>query len=146
MSLPTRMISGGPFGLSSSFPWILGQFSHYDVQVVTSKLSADYVLYASDQLTERSVQAEIETTVKELSSSSSFLSESDEISIEGILTAVESLGNIGVLGPVEQHEVLAGDIEPPPISNRTVYEVLTDYDDLARLARSGARWHFSRWF
>lgn len=136
-----------PFILDYRFPFI-GQYAHTDVQVLTAKLSADYVLYAADKLSEKQIQTKLEATVEQLSDLSTALTEADKVSIEGVLTAVESLGNIGVLGQTTERIVEIGSEGPMAEGktvSRTVYEVLTDYDDLERLSRSWPRLHFSRW-
>lgn len=126
-----------PFVLQTSFPFI-GQTSHQDVRVVTSRFAAKHVLYTSDQLATTSIQAKLELTEEALEELRGGLSAVDRLAIEAVLESVESLGSIGILGAVKQTKIdlptWSEDCSGTCARSQVIYEVLTEYDDVEALA------------
>lgn len=132
---------------------IPGQCNYEDIQVLTSKFEAERVLYVRDQLTESRIQANLKASVDQLKNLKKTLSEVDEVAIDGVLESVESLGNLGILGAAEERIVA---LDPKDGSTatkqtdepswQTLYEVLSDYDDLLTFARGRTRLHLTNFF
>ena len=135
-----------PFIFGQHFPYI-GQWAVDHVQVVTSRFAARHVLFASDRLTETRVQANLKASAEQLSNLGDTLAEIDEVAIDGILAAVESLGNVGILGEVQQEIVPRCRWDQVrEQAPQDIYVVMTDYEDLERFAKSRTRLHFTRWW
>ncbi len=134
-----------PFFLGTDFPFI-GQWNEEDMKIVTSKLEAEYVLYSRDQLSESQIQGNLKASVDQLRDLSKTLQEVDEVAIEGILNAVEGLGSVGILGAAKQcMHPIDGTPELGEVW-QTVYQVMSDYDDLCFLSAGRPRFHFTRWY
>lgn len=92
-----RDVSWLPF----KFPLVtIGQFTRNHFYIVTSRLEAEHVLYAQDSLVERKIQADLQATLDELSNAE--LLAAEQLEIDVVLSAVESLGSVGILGNAEQ--------------------------------------------
>ena len=130
--------------LGSKFPYI-GQWSVDDVQIVTSRLAAKHVLYGADRFTESRIEANVEASVEQLKNLGDTLAEIDQVKIDGVLSQIESLGNVGVMGEFQQKVVpqCRWD-ELRDTAPQDVYLVMTEYDDLNRFASSTPRLHLSR--
>ena len=142
-----------PFVLGTVYGWvpIIGQLHYEDIQVVTSKLEARRLLYVRDQLTESRIQGDLKASVDQLKRLKDTLSKVDEVAIDGVLESVESLGNLGILGAVEQDVVRLNSSEAQPDaapreSWQTLYEVLSDYDDLRTFTDGRVRLHLTNFF
>ena len=134
------------FGLPLGLPYP-GQLGRDHVQVITSRLAAKYMLYASDRITERKIEANLEASVEQLQNLGDTLTEVDEVAIDAVLGAVESLGTVGVLGEMRQEAVPVcqwEELENPALQD--IYVVMTEYDDLQRFASSKPRLHLTRWW
>jgi hypothetical protein len=109
--------------IGRKFPWILGaswisffglfdfpmlypgQISRDVYFVVTSRLEAEYVLYAQDSVVESKIQAKLDATYEQLSTITN-LAQTEKLQIEAVLARVESLGSAGILGPVKERVTL----------------------------------------
>lgn len=128
---------------------ILGQLHYEDMQVVTSKFEARRVLYLRDQLTESRIQADIKASVDQLRNLNDTLEEIEEVAIEGVLASVESLGNVGIVGEATQTVTLLGPTPAPGVQVpvwQSMYEVLSDYDDLRTFTEGRWRLHLTNFF
>lgn len=146
-----------------------GQLSYADTFLVTSQLEAQHVLYAQDSVTERKIEAEFEATLDELENLGA-LAAAEKLEIETVLSSVESLGSMGVVGNVQQRivpfdmsaairELIPDDPRAPlpapapgPCGTShddawlTIYAVLSEADDLDTLVSGNLRPHFSSIF
>jgi len=140
-----------PFVLDVSPPFV-GQWNYEDIQVVTSKFEAQHVLYVRDQLTESELQANLKASIEQLKNPKTTLDDVDEVAIEAVLRSVESLGNVGVLGEATETVDVFGrrgagtDSAASSLKWQTVYQVLTDYDDLRSLSVGWLRMHLTNFF
>lgn len=135
-----------PYILSFDFPF-LGQWSYEDCMVVTSKFEARWVLYARDQLSESRIQSKLEAAFDDVEE----LGKIEDVVIDAVLSSVESLGNTGILGPMETRIVplekaLSVGEQSTPASWQPVYQVLSDYNDLHSFALGRWRMHLTRFF
>ena len=151
-----------PFILGTRYPFqdallpfpILGQCNYEDLHIVTSKLEAQHVLYLRDAASERRVQANFEASVEQLRNLEKTIREIDGIAIDAVLARVESLGNVGITGTAEEKRIpLYDDVtkfEFIPASTpekwQTIYQVLSDYDDIRTLSDGRLRLHFTNFY
>ena len=135
-----------------------GQLSRDDYYIVTSRLEAEYILYAQDSVVEREIQANLEATIDQLSQIEA-LSKTEELQIDAILASVESLGSLGILGLVEEENkpmleaqctwakagpdatILGRQAEDA--SWQTVYAIMSEIDDLDILVSRHPRLHLT---
>ena len=137
------------FGFSKIHPWFPipiphpGQFARDDIWVVTSSLKAKYILYAQDKLSEEKIEANLEAAYSDFSGAKNFkdfIEKVDKIKVSSVLETVRSLGNTGVLGspsetllPLSELQEQLRTKQPSESGYQTVYQVATDYADIASL-------------
>jgi hypothetical protein len=132
-----------PFILGLKWPFV-GQWGHHESRVVTSQLCADHMLYVSDEVSARRTEASLQITKDQLAKLDKLLTATDKIEIESLVAAVESLGNMGVLGTAmtDKHHLDSPPSESTSTAPQVIFQVLTDYDDLVRFANNKSRYHF----
>lgn len=141
------------------FPFIyLGQKTRDDFYIVTSRLEAKHILYAQDSTTEREVQANLKATIDGLKGAGELI-KAEELQIDAVLSAVESLGSIGVLGEVSvevsslKENAVQYDSDSDSLTYlaedepwQTVYAIMSEIDDLDVLVSGNPRLHLTGFF
>lgn len=89
------------FGLKLPIP-IPGQVNREGYYIVTSRLESRHIYYAQDSLVEREIEANLKAAVKDLGRLSKKALAEESVEVNAILTAVESLGNVGIIGDVDE--------------------------------------------
>ena len=81
---------------------IPGQVNRDGYYIVTSRLESRHIYYAQDSLVEREIEANLKAAVKDLGRLSKKALAEESVEVNAILTAVESLGNVGIIGDVDE--------------------------------------------